>query len=200
MSQKENEIFLIKAFKNGNSSAFEKLFKRYHKRLYAFLMQLLNSKEDAEEIVQESFIKIWEKREEFIEGYPFDAYLFKIAKNSFLNHTRKKVNQRIFENYLEYADELSSDNADDYIIYQETLNIIQAIIDKMPPRRREIFHLRKTEGLSRKEIAEKLQISVITVDSQLLKANNFMKEKLKKHNLLNALLILPIINDYFQLF
>lgn len=163
-------------------------------------MQLLNSKEDAEEIVQESFIKIWEKREEFIEGYPFDAYLFKIAKNSFLNHTRKKVNQRIFENYLEYADELSSDNADDYIIYQETLNIIQAIIDEMPPRRREIFHLRKTEGLSRKEIAEKLQISVITVDSQLLKANNFMKEKLKKHNLLNALLILPIINDYFQLF
>lgn len=162
-------------------------------------MQLLNSKEDAEEIVQESFIKIWEKRENFLEGYPFDAYLFKIAKNSFLNHNRKKVNQRIFEDYLEYADELSSDNTDDYVIFKETLDIINAIIQEMPPRRREIFNLRKTEGLSRQEIAEKLQISVITVDNQLLKANNFMKEKLKKHNLLNALFIVPLLNDYLQL-
>ncbi len=199
MSRKENEILLIKAFKNGSPRAFETLFQRHHKKLYAYLMQLLNSKEDAEEIVQESFIKIWEKRENFLEGYPFDAYLFKIAKNSFLNHNRKKVNQRIFEDYLEYADELSSDNTDDYVIFKETLDIINAIIQEMPPRRREIFNLRKTEGLSRQEIAEKLQISVITVDSQLLKANNFMKEKLKKHNLLNALFIVPLLNDYLQL-
>lgn len=200
MYPKENEILLIKAFKNGNSDAFERLFQLYHKKLYAYLMHLLNSKEDAEEIVQESFIKIWEKREDFIEGYPFDAYLFKIAKNSFLNHNRKKVNQRIFENYLEYANEISPDKTDDYIIYKETLDIINAIIDEMPPRRKEIFRLRKVESLSRKEIAEKLHISVITVDNQLFKANNFMKEKLKEHNLLNALFILPIINDYFQLF
>jgi RNA polymerase sigma-70 factor (ECF subfamily) len=199
LSRKENEILLIKAFKNGSPRAFETLFQRHHKKLYAYLMQLLNSKEDAEEIVQESFIKIWEKRENFLEGYPFDAYLFKIAKNSFLNHNRKKVNQRIFEDYLEYADELSSDNTDDYVIFKETLDIINAIIQEMPPRRREIFNLRKTEGLSRQEIAEKLQISVITVDSQLLKANNFMKEKLKKHNLLNALFIVPLLNDYLQL-
>ncbi len=199
MSRKENEILLIKAFKNGSPRAFETLFQRHHKKLYAYLMQLLNSKEDAEEIVQESFIKIWEKRENFLEGYPFDAYLFKIAKNSFLNHNRKKVNQRIFEDYLEYADELSSDNTDDYVIFKETLDIINAIIQEMPPRRREIFNLRKTEGLSRQEIAEKLQISVITVDNQLLKANNFMKEKLKKHNLLNALFIVPLLNDYLQL-
>ena len=57
MDINENEILLIRAFKNGDQKAFEKLFERYHKKLYAYLMRLLNSKEDAEEIVQESFIK-----------------------------------------------------------------------------------------------------------------------------------------------
>ena len=96
MDINENEILLIRAFKNGDQKAFEKLFERNHKKLYDYLMRLLDSKEDAEEIVQESFIKIWEKREEFIEGYSFDAFLFTIAKNTFLNFTREKVNRMVF--------------------------------------------------------------------------------------------------------
>jgi RNA polymerase sigma-70 factor (ECF subfamily) len=184
LNPRENEILLIKAFKKGDTRAFENLFERYHKKLYAFLMHLFNSKEDAEEIVQDTFIKIWEKREEFIEGYPFDAFLFKIAKNAFLNLNRKKVNRKVFEDHLHFLNELSPDKTDDYIIFKETRDIINAVIDGMSPKRKEIFLLRRIEGLSRKEIAEKLGISIITVDSQLVKANKYMKEELKKYSLL----------------
>lgn len=184
MNPKENEIWLTRAFKKGDTKAFESLFERHHKKLYAFLMHLLNSREDAEEIVQDTFIKIWEKREEFIEGYPFDAFLFKIAKNAFLNLNRKKVNRKVFEDHLAFLDELAPGKTDDHVIFKETRDIINAVIDGLPPKRKEIFLLRRIEELSRKEIAEKLGISVITVDSQLLKANKYLKEELKKYSLL----------------
>lgn len=184
MDINENEILLIRAFKNGDQKAFEKLFERYHKKLYAYLMRLLDSKEDAEEIVQESFIKIWEKREEFIEGYSFNAFLFTIAKNTFLNFTREKVNRRVFEDHFQLINEVESGKTDDYVIFKETREIIRLIIEGMPPRRREVFMMRRVEGLSRKEISEKLGISVITVDSQLLKANTYLKDELKKYGLL----------------
>lgn len=188
MKPAECEILLIKAFKEGNPQAFEKLFEQYHKKLYAFLFRLLNSKEDAEEIVQETFIKIWEKREDFIEGYPFQSFLFKIAKNAFLNLNRKKVNRKVFEDHLHFLNEISSGNTDDYIIFKETTEIINTVIGGLPPRRKEIFLLRRIEGLSRQEIANKLGISVITVDSQLLKANKYLKEELKKYSILMIIL------------
>jgi RNA polymerase sigma-70 factor (ECF subfamily) len=184
------DILLIKAFKNGNIEAFEKLFDRYHKKLYVFLYQLLHSKEDAEEIVQETFIKIWEKREEFIEGYPFDSFLFKIAKNAFLNLNRKKINHRVFTDHLTLLSKISEDTTDNYIIFKETRDIINSVIDGLPPKRKEIFLLRQTQELSRKEIAKKLGISIVTVDSQLLKANKYLKEELKKYGLLLILIII----------
>lgn len=189
MNQKESEILLIKALKSGNSKAFEMLFEHHHKKLYSFLFHLLNSKEDAEEIVQETFIKIWEKREDFIEGYPFESFLFKIAKNAFLNLNRKKVNRRVFEEHLNLLQEISSEKSDDYIIFKETSDIIDIIISGLSPKRKEIFLLRRIEGLSRQEIAERLGISVVTVDGQLLKANKYLKEELKKYSLLMIVLV-----------
>ncbi len=190
MDIKEGEIELIRDFKKGDTKAFEKLFQKYHKKLYAFLFHLLHSKEDAEEIVQETFIKIWEKREDFIEGYSFDSFLFTVAKNAFLNLNRKKINRKVFEDHLNFLDEISSGRADDYVIFKETKEIINTIIEGLPPKRKEIFFLRKIEGLSRKEIAEKLDISIITVDSQLMKANIYLKDQFKKYSLLLLILFL----------
>jgi len=185
-----DDILLIQAFKKGDTKAFEQLFNKYHKKLYAYLFRLLKSKEDAEEIVQETFIKIWEKREEFIEGYSFDAFLFKIAKNSFISLTRKKVNQKVFENHPEIYTEIDSSTSENYIIFKETRDIINSIIEGLPPKRREIFRLRRIDNLSRKEIAEKLEISIPTVDNQLMKANSYLKEEFKKYSLLLLILFL----------
>ncbi|WP_162304516.1 RNA polymerase sigma factor [Maribellus luteus] len=185
-----NEIELIRSFKRGDVKSFEKLFYTYHEKLYAFLFHLFRSKEDAEEIVQETFIKIWEKREDIIEGLSFESFLFTVAKNAFLNLNRKKVNHRVLEDHLDLLGRISSGKADDNIIYQETRNIINSIIQELPPKRKEIFILRRVDGLTRNEIADKLGLSVPTVDNQLTKANSFLKEQFKKYSLLILILIL----------
>lgn len=189
MRAKEDEVVLIRAFKNGDKPAFEELFLRHHRKLYLFLFRLLHSKEDAEEIVQDSFLKVWERREDFIESYPFEAFIFQIAKNAFLNLQRKRVNRRVFENHLAFFSEQHSSETENYVLYQETKAILRVIMDKLPPKRKEIFLLRRIDGLSRTEIAEKLGISVMTVDNQLLKANRYMKEELKKYSLLFLLFV-----------
>lgn len=188
MQTNESEIGLIRAFKAGDKPAFEELFRRHHRKLYLFLFRLLHSKEDAEEIVQDSFLKVWERREDFIETYPFDAFIFQIAKNAFLNLQRKRVNRRVFENHLTFFSEQHSDETENYVLYEETKAILKVIVGQLPPKRREIFLLRRVDGFLRAEIAEKLGISVMTVDNQLLKANRFIKEELKKYSLLLLLL------------
>lgn len=186
----DNNLQLIRSFKNGDAKAFEKLFQLHHKKLYGFLYKLLNSKHDAEEIVQDTFVKIWERRKDFVEGNSFESFLFKIAKNSFLNLNRKKVNRRVVESNILLKQPTYSNQTEEYVLFEETREILDAIINDLPPKRQEIFILRRIEGLSRKEIAEKLDISVITVDSQLLKANKFIKEELKKYSLLILVLSL----------
>ncbi|MGE4587718.1 MAG: RNA polymerase sigma factor [Mangrovibacterium sp.] len=192
MDLKKSEIRLIRDFMEGNDKAFEKLFEIYHRRLYAFVLGLTHSKEDSEEIVQNAFIRIWENRAQFKEEYPFDAYLFSIARNAFLNYNRKNINRRIFEEHFEIYTELSQESTDQYVLFKETKTIIETLINAMPPKRREIFILQKIEGLSRKEISEKLNISVVTVDSHLLKANKQFVDGLKKFNILVLITMLNL--------
>ena len=175
---------LIKAFKEGNINAFEKLFHIHHQKLYSYVFSLLKSKEDTEEIVQDAFIKIWENRSSFKEEYTFSAFLFKIAKNAFLNHNRKSINKRMFEKYYHLINEIDDNQTEEYTLFRETQNLLKELVNELPPKRREIFILSKYEMLSRKEIAEKLNISIITVDSQLLKATKKIKEELKKYGIL----------------
>lgn len=178
------EKFLIKSFKDGDVNAFKILYDKYHQKLYGFVFKIINSKEDCEEIIQDAFLKIWENRANFNEDYPFEPYLFKIAKNTFLNHIRKKINREVLDNKFENLLSLSENSTDEYVLLEETKKIIETIINELPPKRREIFYLRKIEGLSRKEVAEKLNISVITVDSQLFKANKQVSAVFKKYSLL----------------
>jgi len=180
LNSQEPETLLIKNFKKGDAKAFERLFNIYHKRLYAFIFSFTKSKDDSEEIVQISFIKIWENRASYKEKYPFESYLFKIAKNTFLNHIRKQINRHIFEKHFKLFAEISSNTTDGYILFKETQTIIDHIINSMPPRRREIFIMQKMEGLSRKEISKKLNLSVATIDSHLMKANKQITDRLKK--------------------
>ncbi|WP_163711240.1 RNA polymerase sigma factor [Mangrovibacterium lignilyticum] len=184
MTTSKPNIAIIRDFKKGDAHAFEYLFNTYHKRLYAFLFSLTHSHSDSEEILQNTFIRIWEKRALFNESYPFDAFLFKVGKNAFLNHSRKKINQRIVENNFELYAELLENNVDDYLMLQETSTIIEALVKAMPPKRQEIFRMQKFDGMSRKEISEKLDISVVTIDSHLSKANKELLEGLKKFSIL----------------
>ena len=173
---------LVLRLRENDLSAYEELFNRYSSRLYNFAKGYIGSHPIAEEIVQDAFLKIWEKRKEIKAEESFKAYLFTITFNLvrkyFLKKSREEKYKQIFtEEFL-----LQQDDEAERIIYDELMSLLDQTIDKLPERRREIFIYSRKEELSISEIAEKLNISSKTVKNQLSEAIKFIREELKKKN------------------
>lgn len=168
----------ILALKNGNLRAFSMLFDRYGKRLYHFSLSYLKSVEDAEEIVQEVFLKIWNNREFLSIEKSFESYLFTIAKNGILNTIRKSKSEQA---YLNYKKNHPDKNVllDDELDFNELEKAYEKSIDKLSPRRKEIYLLSRQQSLSNTEIAEKMNISVKTVENQMTSAKSEIRKNLR---------------------
>lgn len=177
-----NDLFsdadLILALKEGNLKAFNQVFDQYAKRLYRFSLGYLKSAENAEEIVQEVFLKIWNNREELILQKSFDSYLFTIAKNGILNTIRKSKSEQA---YLNYAKLYSGGNVllDQELDFKELDKAYQDAIAQLSPRRKEIFLLSREQSLSNAEIAKKMNISVKTVENQMTSALAEIRKNLR---------------------
>lgn len=164
-----SEVKFIQTLRAGDVKAFSELFDRYGKRLYFFAKGYLKSEEDAEEIVQEVFMKIWNNREELTAERSFEAYLFTIAKNGILNTIRKSKSEQA---YLSYAKIHPEKNIllDDELDFSELEAAYQKIVMNLSPRRKEIYLLSREQHLSNADIAEKMNISVKTVENQMTSA------------------------------
>lgn len=185
--QETNESVLILNLKNGQEQAFKLLYKTYSAKIFYFSLKYLHSKEESEGIVQEVFTRIWEKKSQLDPHKPFGALLFTITKNLIFNKHRKKLNERAYVEYLkEYLDEIY-DKTENEILINDLKNIIDKYIAKLPPKRREIYLLSREEGLSYREIAEKMEISEKTVEAQMSHALKFLR------NILNKESIYPLI-------
>lgn len=169
---------LIFALKEGDLKAFNQVFDRYAKRLYRFAMGYLKSAENAEEIVQEVFLKIWNNREELVAHKSFDSYLFTIAKNGILNTIRKSKSEQA---YLSYAKLNPGKNVllDQELDFKELEKAYHKAIAQLSPRRKEIFLLSREQSLSNAEIAKKMNISVKTVENQMTSALAEIRENLR---------------------
>ncbi len=192
MTEKGPDQNLVQLLQNGNVAAFDSLFKLYSPKLYGFALKYFKNETEAEELVQEVFVKVWENRQTLKSDLSFKSYLFTIA----LNQIRKHFNKRATS--LRYLESLQSDpgfseqvTTDDY---ETTLRQIYQIIDQMPVRRREIFTKSKLEGKSSKDVAAELNISPGTVDNQVSEALRFIRSKLKTGNL--GLLLFTILFVY----
>jgi RNA polymerase sigma-70 factor (ECF subfamily) len=171
----------VKALSLGDIKAFNDLFRLYADRIYRFAMGYLKSKSDAEELVQDVFMKVWERRSELKENLSFKAYLFTIAFNIIRKHFAKKaLTYKYFEHQiLDDLDLKTIQNID----FQSTKELLDHIIEQLPPRRRAVFVKSRLEGFSVKEIAEELGTSPKTVENQLGEALKFIRERLNKENL-----------------
>ena len=173
-----SETEWIYALKEGDLSAFNVLFDRYGKRLYHFSMGYLKSTADAEEIVQEVFLKIWNNRIELSTQKSFESYLFTIAKNGILNTIRKSKSEQAYLNYVKI-------NPGKNILLDEELNFNELekayheAIEQLSPRRKEIYLLSKEQSLSNGEIATKMNISVKTVENQMTSALSEIRRNLR---------------------
>jgi RNA polymerase sigma-70 factor, ECF subfamily len=185
---------LANRIKMGDEQAFELLYRKYHIRLCGFANKYLNDPEEAREIVQEVFIKIWEGRGDINPEESLCSYLFKITTNISINRLRhKNVESKYVEIYkLVYVDNREISPYDSLLANELDDNITIAL-NKIPPKCKKIFDLSRVEGLKYGEIAVILQISIKTVEAQMSKALKILRCELKEYL---KFLIIPIIGFF----
>jgi RNA polymerase sigma-70 factor (family 1) len=178
---KKDEAVLVRELSKGNLLAFNTLFWDYSSRLYRFAYRYLKNEAEAEELVQEVFTIIWEKRADLKAELSFKSFLFTIAFNIIRKHFRTKA-------YL--AEYFKSDiNADldmqtsQKITYDSLYQYITELVNQLPGRRKEIFIKSRFKGLSIKEIAEEMKISHKTVENQLTDALKFIRTNLNRESI-----------------
>lgn len=169
-------IFLLNRLKKGDTAAFEELYNIFSAKIYHFIKLSIKSKEDSQELTQEVFITIWKEREQINVNKSIQAFLYVIAKNKINDHLRKVLNEKKYLESVIHSYKFSDDDLQNVIDYRDTKNVIQHLIKLLPPRRRQVFELSRIKGYTYKEIAEELQISENTVDTQMRKAIAYLKE------------------------
>jgi len=183
-----NELLL--RLKEGNIVAFDSIYEQYCTRLYAFVIRYVKQESDAEEIVQEVFIKIWENRNKIDIYSSFESYLFTITYNSAISLLRKRVHEK---KYLEHVKSLQEVNVaselTDDLYFKELNSKLQSLLLDLTPRQREIFHLSREEGLTHDEIAKKLGISANTVKNHIVSVLNFLKSNIDNTIIINSLFV-----------
>ncbi len=160
----------LKELIDGNEKAFLAIFNTYRKEVYAYSLSILKSKIYAEDIVQEVFLKVWLKREDFNESLALKPYLIVTTKNMSLNFLKKATYDKKIREEIFYQSQKSFDPIYKMIQEKELKDIQEKAIDLLPPRRKLIFEMSRNDGKSYEDISQELGISQNTVKSQMCKA------------------------------
>lgn len=166
---------LLKKLKKGDTTAYKYLFSNYYVWLCNYVMKLCNDHTLAEDIVQETMINFWEKRDSILITVSLKSYLFRSCHNQFLQHIRKEKVKFDFLDNVRWEVLANAYEEDDGIqdVYLEKLN---NLIERLPPRCKEVFIKNKIQKQKYKEIAVDMGISIKTVENQMSKALQFLKE------------------------
>ena len=164
---------MIDAIKNGNAAAFEEAYNMYSKKVFAYFFKKTNSVEDAKDLVQVTFCKLWQYRQSLSADFLPEQQLFHIARTVFIDYLRRqnklhKVTASAKSNIetVKHADEMY-----EFDVHER----LQKTLSGLPALRKKVFELHKIEGYSYKEIAEILSIPVKSVDNNLAKALKYLR-------------------------
>lgn len=159
---------------------FKKLFTTYFSTVKRFAFMLLKSEEDAEDIAQDVFAKLWTNPQIWSGNQQIGQYIYVMTKNATFNFIKRKKTELAYQEKLmdkELIQQLlQSENPLDPIYYKEIQLIIRLVLDRLPERRKEIFEMSRFKEMTNKEIAEKLKISVRTVEHQIYLTLKEMKK------------------------
>lgn len=186
-----NEQELLVKLAEGDEYAFEQLYLIYSPKIYRKILQLVKQTEIAEEILQDVFVKIWEKRETLDNQRSFKSFLYTIAKNLVVDLFRRAaLDRQMLEKFIIDHSELyyPFDNLEDPDL--ESKAILQKALDTLPPQRKKIYTLIKLEGNSYDEVAELMGISTSTINDHVVKATKSIKVYLDQNNSLILIICL----------
>ncbi|MFD2826626.1 RNA polymerase sigma factor [Leeuwenhoekiella polynyae] len=177
MSEQINNTWVI-ALKKGDKNAHAFLIEKYSPSLMGYVFSLTNDKASAKDILQNVFMKIWEKRERLAINTSLKSYLFKSAYNEFINHYKKEsAIIKLEKKYHESLERVAKESDDESL--EKIMSEIFNEIERLSPKCKEVFLLSRKDGLTNKEIAQYLNISVKTVEAQISKAFKTLRKKLE---------------------
>lgn len=177
-------VAVLKQLQAGDKSALQALFQKHYPEVCRAIYRFVSDRDQAEDLAQEVFIRLWRKREQLQINTSFGAYLHRMAVNealSFLRKTKRQGEKISLLNKNPIPSAYSSTDGEALMIEQELKDQVTAAIDALPPRCRAIFQLSRFEELSYREISEKLEISIKTVEHQMGKALKILRVSLQQH-------------------
>jgi RNA polymerase sigma-70 factor, ECF subfamily len=178
---------LMQEIKADNMFAFDALFKKYSKRIFKFGYSILKSTEESENLIQDVFLNLWENRHKVEHDSSIKSYVFTITYNTAISVLRKKAREEKFFEYLKSLQELHEEPVIAEIEFNELSDKLDGIINKLPQRQKEVYQLHKIEGLTYKQIAERLNISVNTIENHMATALKTIRKNLGSYSLVAIL-------------
>lgn len=196
LSSCSNDSILLKQLRDGNEDAFDFFYQKYSIQIYRKLYKMTKVSSLSEELLQDVFVKIWEKRHLVDPEKPFKSYLFQIAQNLMYDFYRKvareeRLQQKIKQTFseLQYVTEES-------LNLKDTQQILTRAINNLPPQQRLVFQLCKMEGKSYEEVGTTLGVSTSTINGHIVKATKSIKTFMCNYeNVAFAFFIAGILDD-----
>lgn len=173
---------LIQQLVAGDEVAFELIFYRYRGKVGNFMRNSLPAAADWEELALDVFFRIWTNRQQLDPERPFEQYLFRAARNLVVDQLRKAAGRTVYLQERLVDTDLGVDDTTARIEEKELQHWLDSRLRQLPTQRRLMFMLSRFEGLSYREIAQKLDISENTVDTQIRRALQFLRSEMKKLN------------------
>ncbi len=184
----ESEV--VVGIQKGDEVAFESVFKAYYSRLCSYANTMLNDSEEAEEMVQNTFIVLWENRANVDIHTSLKSYLYRAVHNSCLNRIKHMKVRQEHSAYVLHTQEEEVESTSHMVMGNELQQQINVAIEQLPPQCKRVFTLSRYENLTYAEIAAHLEISVKAVDKQMVRALRILREQLKDYLPLILLLLL----------
>lgn len=173
------ERILISELKSGSHDAFNRIYEMYSKRLFAFCVQYTKSSEDAEDIVQDVFIRLWSNKEKIHQEETLRSLLFIMSKNHLINSYRAKVNSPIYEEYLNHLDDVSVTDSSP-MEYDEFVKQLYAELHTLPLTQQRVIELSRFKHLDNRQIAKVLSLQEQTIKNQLSIGLKALRKKMNK--------------------
>ncbi|GAB3267064.1 RNA polymerase sigma-70 factor [Larkinella harenae] len=175
------EKTLLRQLRNADPTAFRRVYDRYVQRIYYFTVSFLKSPAAAQQIVHDVFTSLWERRSTLDENTPLNGYLFTMTYGLLLASFREQHSHCQPQEILQRLTTQSGTDTEEEVLYQELELLYQQAVAQLPPRRREVYLLSRHEGYTSQQIADRMNLSVQTIEDHLAHAYETLGTYFQQH-------------------